>query len=353
MHTLPGCGTVVVLTGQGAAYTKFMAEKKLHLMLETSYLKGVSLNDPDLRKLLEHCKGGAVRIFAPHIVWEERRTQLAQAAWDRVRKVSDSYEALRAKHATDFILGGLPAPALAIWKQEEIDAQSRKAMAAYARENKIEVVPIAADHTERAWNRYFGVGAPFNPNQDREDRRKDIPDSWIFEAALDLKATYPDLKALCADGALSSALEGAGIRVYKKTPEILAEIEARESPQPLPRIKWRDTAPVGEDRRAEALGVALTASLTEVQAQFQDVETKVLGYVTYLRSATKDQLFELLGRVGVPIENARNAAERLALGKVIRDTGNHYLPGNKEAGELAAQLIEGEIIQLLESEEPK
>jgi hypothetical protein len=54
--------------------------------------------------------------------------------------------------------------------------------------------------------------------------------------------------------------------------------------------------------------------------------------------------------MGVSLENARNAAERLALGNAIRDTGNHYLPVDKKAGEIAAQLVEAEIIKLLESD---
>jgi hypothetical protein len=82
--------------------------------------------------------------------------------------------------------------------------------------------------------------------------------------------------------------------------------------------------------------------------QFKDLDTKILGYVGYLETPSKDQLFNLLSRSGVSIEIARNAAERLAIAGLITDTGNHYLPGNKEATGLAAASIEPEIIKLLE-----
>jgi hypothetical protein len=62
----------------------------------------------------------------------------------------------------------------------------------------------------------------------------------------------------------------------------------------------------------------------------------------------KHQLFDMLLQSGVSTDIARNVADRLVIAGLITDTGNHYLPRNKEAGELAAKSIEPELIKLLQ-----
>ena len=73
----------------------------------------------------------------------------------------------------------------------------------------------------------------------------------------------------------------------------------------------------------------------------------MLGYIAYLGSATKEQLFNLLSQSGMSAEVAKNVAERLRIAALIRDTGNHYLPNDMAASELAASAVEPEIIELL------
>jgi hypothetical protein len=91
----------------------------------------------------------------------------------------------------------------------------------------------------------------------------------------------------------------------------------------------------------------LSALLAQAQKPFENLDRKVLGYVAYLGSASKEQLFNLLSQSGVSIEVAKNVAERLIISGLIRDTGNHYLPGDPGTAELAAGATEPEIIELL------
>jgi hypothetical protein len=72
-------------------------------------------------------------------------------------------------------------------------------------------------------------------------RRKDIPDSWILEAAIDLKAAYPNLRAVCGDKRLADALVANGIPVFlvteskrpaQLTQEIVDAIQAELTPPP-------------------------------------------------------------------------------------------------------------------------
>lgn len=91
----------------------------------------------------------------------------------------------------------------------------------------------------------------------------------------------------------------------------------------------------------------LSERLANAQKPFENLDMKVLGYVGYLGSATKAQLFNVLSQSGVSVDVAKNVAERLTIAGLIRDTGNHYLPGDLTAAELAAAAVEPELIALL------
>lgn len=331
-----------------------MSDKTItHLLIDTSCLwdAGSDFNHPDFRKLLEFSKNGELKILIPHIVWEERRTQLLDKLYGKVRGLSESFEALKTQFSGNFLVQSLPPPTLTIWNKAEIDARSKKVMADFADDNKIVIVPLAHDHADRAWERYFNIDPPFNPAVvEREKRRKDIPDSWIFEMAIDLQRKYSGLSALCGDGGLSSAMQSIGIRVFKEFRNVLDEIdrhlfvevvtdvmEVRDSVSVSVQEKGLTTTPKNE----------LELVLSETLEQFKNLDAKVLGYVGYLGSPSKDQLFTLLSKSGTPVETAKNVSERLVIAGIITDTGNHYLSKNKEASDLAATLVEPEIIKLL------
>jgi len=196
----------------------------LHVLIDTGMLwhAGSSfLKHPDFRKLLRYAKPtdpgeGRLKIYVSHIGWEERRTQLVDDVKSKLRNVTTAFGGLIRELENNIVCNGLTPPALTTWKEGEIEAYSKEAMKTFAAENNIEVVALTFDQTERAWRRYFEVHPPFNPDQERVDRRKDIPDSWILEAAIDLNARHPGLLALCGDGRLSDAMKSMDIRVLGK-----------------------------------------------------------------------------------------------------------------------------------------
>ena len=227
-------------------------------------------------------------------------------------------------------------------------------MEEFARDNRITIVPISDDHADRAWHRYFEVSPPFNPEvTDREKRRKDIPDSWILEAAIDVKRDHSNLIAVCNDGNLANALEmEIGIRVFRTMAVVVEYLDGVAQPaKTIKSVKTRDSAYVPPAETAVQADGALAAVFTQAESQFRDVATKVIGLVSYLRSPTKDQLYALLERSGIPLAIGKNVAEQLAIAKIIQDTGNHYIPGNKEAGAQATAAVEPEIIRLVTGEE--
>jgi rRNA-processing protein FCF1 len=314
------------------------------ILLDTSYLRETGFKHPDLRKLLRYAKENVVKIFVPFIVWEECRTQLSEKAIVKAGVLRQQFEELGGYISNTFALGGLSQPSLQLWSDDEINSYSRQAMAAFADENKVQIIPIAPDHADRAWRRYFDTGIPFNAAEERKNRRKDIPDAWILETAIDLKAKHSELVALCSDRRLSDALESIGVRVFKDTQVILNDIEQAQM-----ETKGLQQQPPGEVLSTPTTDQnRLKTVLTEAQQEFQNLDCKVLGYVAYLGSPTKNELFTLLSQAGVRIEVAQNIAQRLALAGIIKDTGNHYLSDKNEASEIAAALVEPEIIKALQ-----
>jgi hypothetical protein len=237
---------------------------------------------------------------------------------------------------------------LALWSDEDIDVASRAAMAEHAAYHGIEVIPIGSDHDERTWRRYFGVRVepPFNPAaKDREARRKDIPDSWIFEVAVDLIADGRDLSALCRDENLAIALSGIGVRVFREPRDVIAELERQESPVAEAAAQAEPAAPA---QPADPLTAALSLALDA----FREHERKILGFIAHFGSPSKEELWGLMSRAGMTPEVAKNAAERLTFAGVIHDTGNHYLVVDRHLAQLAIVSVEEDIIRLLNQGPP-
>jgi hypothetical protein len=311
------------------------------LFVDTSSLRHAGFQNPDFQKLLLRSKARSLRIVVSQIAWDEWRTYMRDRACEKVRTIRTLFNELSPP--SNRILGRLPTPALALWEDDDIDLASKEAMAEHANEYGIEIIPIGSDHGERMWRRYFGVNVepPFNPAaKNRETRRKDIPDSWIYEVAVDLIADGQELLALCRDGNLSAALRGIGARVFREPQDLVAELEREESPAAEEPARTELAEPAQPDD-------ALTAALARALAPFKDHERRVLGYVAFFGTLSKDQLFELLAGSGIPPDIAKNTVERLVIGRLVQDTGHHYLVLDKGVAQTAAAAVEDDIIKLL------
>lgn len=326
-----------------------MTNKISHLFIDTSYLGGVAFGDGDLQKLLRYSREGRLKIFIPRLVWEERRTQLLETTRAEVVQLRAAFQKVQARADRDLVLAGLARPTLGIWSDEDMDANSRTALNAFASDHRLQIVEVASDHATRAWHRYFAVGLPYNADQPRQQRRKDIPDAWILETAIDLARTHPALVAICADVRLSAALGAIPIAVFKTAAEVLDLIES-PIPEPVPPAPAAETSKAPEAAAAERTltpSEQLADLLDQAQSASRLLDIKIAGFVSYLSGPTKGQLIDLLKRSGLSDELISNGIERSVLSGVIRDTGNHYLPVDRRIGDLAAAAVESDIIKLL------
>jgi len=298
-----------------------------HVVIDTSMLRQVHFQHQDFERLLLRSRKGLLKIYIPHIVLEEERTYLLAELMKNVdsihatiRKVTGGLLAMLTK--------SLPKPTLEIWTKEELARNSKEIFDRIVVDNKIEVLAISEAHTTNAWQRYFDCAPPFNPNQPRETRRQDIPDSWILEAALDLKGKQGRLCALVADVKLRQALEAQGFEVYENVESLISAVEAANTTVPI-----NPPAPVGP------------VPLHQLRSSaFLDVDLIVLGINEVLRSPPKSDLFDTLERAGIDRAIAEHEARTLVLSGVLRDTGHHLIPTNPEQ---AAQAADSEAVQLV------
>lgn len=311
----------------------------INVLIDTTHLfdSGEGFGNPDFQKILQYSKDGYVKIFVPHIAWEERRTQILESALNSNRNLRKAFEAM--SHSKNILLEDFPkSPSYEI-DDKNLISESKKRMNDFASLHNITVLPLAGEHAERAWKRFFEASPPFDSTEkDRKNRRKDIPDSWILESAIDLKISQPDMVVLARDGKLSSACEFERIKVVKEFSSLFELIEECIKPQPAPV----EVNPSGNE---------LENVIEKSQLIFKGLDKKVLGYIAYFDGATKEEILKMLSQKGISSSIFENIATRLVISNLITDSGNHYLVKNKSAAELARGEFEDEIISLLQGAE--
>jgi hypothetical protein len=192
----------------------------------------------------------------------------------------------------------------------------------------------------------FFEGDKFAPDLIEEGRARGITIAGYRELDRVLRELQAGTSAL--DLATIEALD-----LVESQPDIKAESEVGVSiasittvPTPPPLPPPAVASEVSEDV-ASVANQKLSNLLAEAHKPFKHLDRKVLGYISYLGSAGKAELFDLLSQSGLSSDVAKNVAERLVIAGLIRDTGNHYLPLDPAAAELAATATEPEIIELL------
>jgi len=308
-----------------------------YVLLDTTCLFETPFESPDFQRLLILAQTGAVKICIPHIVWEERRTQLVEQLCDKIRKASRAVDDARGARFAAMLVQALPPPQFSIWTPEEVQAQSRLEMTKFAEMNNIEILDLGADHAGRAWQRYFDAEPPFDRAQERKLRRQDIPDSWILESAIDLATRDGEHVAVCNDGKLSTALATEGFETFKSIKALLDSIE----------VEGEVSDPEGPMEAGAMPKEALDLQLAQRQQTFAGLDVRILGLIAYFDGVSKEQLRDVAIRAGIDARTAENVAQRLAITGVVEDTGNHYLPKSRALAAAAVAQIEGEIISLL------
>ena len=185
----------------------------------------------------------------------------------------------------------------------------------------------------------FFDGEVLAPNLKREAEAKGLvltayrttKNPTLFPLVDALKKRFGDIAALAA-----------GDLPMGDHPIIKAHMQSDRVAPVLPK----DPAVVAPEPESVADG-KLEKMIAEQTKAFAVLDVKALGFVSYLRSTGKQAVIDLLVQSSFATEAAaRNALERLALAGLITDTGHNYLVVEGRQAEMAAQLVEPEMIKL-------
>lgn len=291
-----------------------------HLVIDTSMLRRLPFQHADFKRLLMRSQMGSLKIYIPQIALEEERTAQLAKHEKAVEDMKSAFAKLQ-RGMLGMLVEGLPEAHLDLWDFEEVARNSQTTFNQFVATNKIEVIAISIEHAAKAWARYFNVDPPFNPNEEREERRKDIPDSWILEAGIEIKPRKGQHCALVGDNKLAGAFEKEGFKVYRDVATMLNDIEQATSVAPIRRPVVEE-APVPLDQlRSPA---------------FKDMDVIVLGLIEALNTPSKEELFSVLENAGYDRAIAEHEARTLVLSGRLNDAGTHLIPVSRALAQQAA-----------------
>lgn len=291
-----------------------------HLVIDTSMLRQLHFQHPDFDRLLRQSQMGKLMIYIPQIVMEEERTTKLAEHVKLVEEIKSRFDKIQ-RGMLGMIVEGLAEPLLELWDAEDVERSSKLAFTRFVASNKIEVIEISMEHAAKAWGRYFNAEPPFNPREERETRRRDIPDSWILEAGIEIKPRKGLHCALVGDNKLAGAFQAEGFKVYREVQTLLDDIERSTAVVPIRQ-------PAAGDQNV---------SLDQLRSpDFKDMDVIVLGLIEVLGTPSKVDLLAAISKAGLNADIAEHEAGTMVLSGILTDTGTHFLPTSRALAQQAA-----------------
>lgn len=326
------------------------------VFLDTGFFKNYKATDRNHLDFLKYAKEEKLTFCTSHICLEEWRSQKTQNLRDFLNTATTNYNThTRQNPISDEILSPYP---LRHPSAEEIDEKSKVFIDTFVADNNIVRYMPTENHVTRTWEAYFSGFPPFSRRKNRED----IPDSWVFEAARDMRfdEEYRGVTnrfCIGGDKNLNSNFESLGLKPITVT-ELLEILKQEEDASvAIPTIEtvanpMSPNTPIADASAAISADSDLNQILeTAISAEIREIYIRILGYVFWLSTPSKAELFSLIENRGLNralIEAAGTILSQPNL-QIIQDTGNHYLPVNKSICENAANLVMTEIIEILDT----
>ena len=304
------------------------------VLLESGFLVGVSFKNPEFLQLLEFAKQKKIELYVSRITFDEWRTNKGRKLIDLIEKISRHIDELNGEWSSSAITQGLPdpidsrfLPAIDMLEQRSVDAMRK-----FCDDNSIGIIQLTEAHMQDSWDRYFSGSPPYRSIKSRTD----IPDCWIFVAALELKKLHGALYCLIGrdeknkgDQQLGKALRDEDCLVYSDIKELIQVINPPEE--------------------SVAPHATLDQALTTLAARDRQLRTSILGYVAFFQPILKHQLVAFLEGRGFTASEVDSFAQQLVVSGTLTDTGNNYIAssGNEDVLEQARAAVMNEIIEII------
>lgn len=322
------------------------------VFLDTRFFRNYKPGDSAYRKLFEFSRDEKICLCTSYICIEEWRTQkvshLSKALQDMQGKLDDL-------QGTNFIASNILDHNInkKFPDYEQIVKQSKVGIEQFVIENNIHVYEPKEKHIWTTWDAYFNGDEPFK----QVKNRKDIPDAWILECARDALSDELNRNAdsrfcIGEDNTLCHALNNLDFETT--TVLELAERLEKEEAGVVPETETIGTETLA-DTESETIQAKelspLDALLSKaINAPSKEIYLRLLGFVVPLNTPTHDSLIDAVVSKGFDRKLIEACAVVLSDKSMpyIRDTGSHYIVGNKEICAAAAERLTEEIIDMLE-----
>lgn len=304
-----------------------------HVVIDTSMMRSVPFQHADFVRLLQLAELGKVKIYFPRIALEEERTAQLKKHEDAVLSITQ--EVARLQRGTlGMLVDGLPLPRVELWDLKAVVRNSAEVFEGFITKHKIEVIEISMEHAAGAWARYFDVKLPFDATQGREERRKDIPDSWILEGGRELKRRTGVHCALVRDKKLAGAFRAEGFKIYDGIPPLLDDVEAATAVVPINKPPDEEP-PVRLDQLRGP--------------DFNEMDVLVLGLIDALDTPSKNDLLAAVTRAGYRADVAAHEARTLVLAGRLTETATHFIPTSRALARAAAgkEVVTNALLKIL------
>lgn len=340
--------------------------KKIFIIyVETSYLTNMpAIEKADWNRLLEHLKACVsdlniqprLEIHISEISIREYRSRKIDNIRAKIEQARARIDELQDEWQKNDIAKELEYPFpkdIDIFpKQDEIHAAADNLIKKFL-DNGIKQIKIKEHHKDGVWDNYFNWKPPFTATISeradksvREKRRVHIPDAWILEPAIDAKNAGQKLLCLCKDENLSTALESHEHMVFKSAKDILNVLF------PPINLELSDDVKVFDVTETEVHGQSPLDDLLSKTPNdgIKSIFLHLLGFVVPLNAPTHDSLIDAVASKGFDRKLTEACAIILSdkLKPYIKDTGTHYIAGNKEVCTAASDRLTQEIIDLLD-----
>ena len=326
------------------------------VFLDTGFFKEYKPNSQDYHDLFQYSKDGKIILCTSHICLEEWRTQKVNHLDGAIGGIRGN---LRNQIRENLISEELLDQSIYNYLPdiETIHSKSILIIERFLSEYNIKKYSPIENHIEATWDAYFHGKKPFK----RPKNREDIPDSWILASACDAlsEEEHKNLQnkfCITGDGTLCDALRTLGfesitlvdlLALLQKDAEALTEnIELQVQPTVIVFTPSNVTVEKGE---ASELGPLDKILSTAINDDVKEIYLRLLGFSYWLNTPSKQELIELVATRGFNERLIEACAVLLSQKplELIRDTGNHYLPMNKEVCKEAANRVMPEILQML------
>lgn len=330
------------------------SDQRVVVFVDTSYIRQKAKGQSaEWNRLLLLARNREIEIHVSHIAIEEYRSQCVDHLYAKIERSRNALRDLQKEWQSNPIAGelGEPIEPNIFPDIEKLEDEANKMKETLVTENHLTVRMPSASQGERVWSDYFSWRSIFRfvtpANRDdrttRDSRRKNIPDAWIYESAVDLSKEKPNVVCLCCDQKLTELLSEQGLKVCASADDVQLLLEGGDIS--AEEMIADEAIELTGDRKVELS--PLRERLDSIERSEKQLQLRILGYTHFFSPISKSNLIELLEERGHASTEIEIVASRLVLNSLIKDSGTHYISVDRIIGKEAASEVMEEIVEKL------